>query len=480
MNYTFEKAEKSTVKVNIELTTAEWNEALNASYEKTKGRYAMPGFRKGKVPKKVLENAYGKGVFYEEAINISFQKYFTEVLDKEPSIEPVASPDLDIKSIDDNGLSLIVVVPVKPEVKLGEYKGIKVKKVEYNVKDEDIEEDIKRLQARNSRLVEVTDRAVEDGDTVNIDYSGSVDGVKFEGGTATKQTLVIGSKSFIPGFEDQVIGMKVGEDRDINVKFPEEYHAENLKGKDAVFAIKLNKIEKTELPEINDEFIKDAVGAESLEAYKAEVKERLTKQNADRAEREYENELVNKIADSSEVEIPDALIESQIDHMVGDMEYRMQYQGLKFEDYLKYVGKTMEDYRKELIPQAEVIVKQQLVISAIIDAEKIDATDEEVEAKIVEMAERQGRSVPDLKKVMGSKQTEYLRNDIIIKKLFELLKKPAPKATAKKATAKAEGEAEVKAEAKPVAKKAPAKKTTATKTATAKAPAKKTTAKKAD
>ena len=478
MNYTFEKAEKSTVKVTIDLNTAEWNEAINASYEKTKGRYAMPGFRKGKVPKKVLENAYGAGVFYEEAINIAFQKYFTEVLDKEPTIEPISSPDLDIKSIDEKGLSLIIIVPVKPEVKLGEYKGIKVKKVEYNVKDEDIEEDIKRLQNRNSRLIEVADRAVEDGDTVNIDYSGSVDGVKFQGGTAEAQTLVIGSKSFIPGFEDQVIGMKVGEEKDINVKFPEEYHAEELKGKDAVFAIKLNKIEKTELPEINDEFIKDAVGAESLEAYKTEVKIRLTKQNEDRAEREYENELVNKITEASEVEIPDALVEDQISRMVQDMEYRMSYQGLKFEDYLKYVGKTMEDYRNEMRPQAEVMVKQQLVISAIIDAEKIDATDEEVEAKIVEMAERQGREVPDLKKVMGSKQTEYLKNDIIIKKFFDFLKKPVAKTTAKKATAKAEGE--VKEEAKAPAKKAPAKKITSTKTTATKTTAKKTTAKKAD
>ena len=463
MKYTFEKAEKSTVKVNIDLTTAEWNEALNASYEKTKGRYAMPGFRKGKVPKKVIESAYGTGVFYEEGVNIAFQKYFTEVLEKETSIEPIATPEIDIKKIDDTTLSLIVIVPVKPEVKLGAYKGIKVKKNEYNVKDEDIEEELKRLQSRNSRKVEVTDRAVEDGDTVVIDYSGSVDGVKFEGGTATEQTLVIGSKSFIPGFEDQVIGMNIGEERDINVKFPEEYHAEELKGKDAVFAIKLHKIEKTELPEINDEFIKEAVGAESVDAYKIETKERLQKQNNDRAEREYENDLVKKITEDAEVEIPEALIDNQVENMVQDMGYRLSYQGLKFEDYLKYMGKTIDEYKAEVRPQAQDMVKQQLVISQIIDDEKIDATDKEIEDRIIEMAKNQGREVPDLKKVMGSKQTDYIKNDIIIKKLFDLLKKPAPKAKA---------ESKEKAEAKEVTKP----KTTTTKSTTVK----KTTTKKAD
>ena len=311
MKYTFEKAEKSTVKVTIDLDKNEWAEAINAAYERTKGRYSLPGFRKGKVPKHLLESTYGKGVFYEEAINYAFPKYYSEVLEKEPSIFAVANPDIDIKSIGDEGLSLLAVVPVKPEVKLGEYKGIKIKKVEYNVKDADVDAEIKRLQERNSRLIEVKDRAVKDGDTTIIDYSGSVDGVKFEGGTAEKQTLVIGSKAFIPGFEEQLIGMNIGEEKDINVKFPDDYHAENLKGKDAVFHIKLHEIKVKELPEINDEFIKDAVGAESVDAYKKEVKERLEKQNAERAERETENDIVNKITEKTEVVIPDAMIENQ-------------------------------------------------------------------------------------------------------------------------------------------------------------------------
>ncbi len=423
MKYTFEKAEKSTVKVTIELDAAEWAEANDKAYERTKGRYSMPGFRKGKVPKKVLEGAYGVGIFYEEAINQAFPKYFGEVLDKEPSIVAIAQPDLDIKDISEKGITMLAIVPVKPEVKIGAYKGLTFKKNSYKVKIDDVKEELKRLQERNSRMVEVEDRAVENGDTVTIDYSGSVDGVKFEGGTAEGQTLVIGSNTFIPGFEDQVIGMKKGEDRDINVKFPEEYHAENLKGKDAVFAIKLHKIEKKELPELTDEFIKDAVGAESLDAYKDEVRDKLKKANAEKAKRELEDAIVKKVTEATEVEIPDAMIENQIDRMVQEMEYRLSYQGLKLADYLMYLGKTMEEYRAEFKEQATELVKSQLVIEKIIEDEKIEATEEDVEERVNEMAKNQGKPAPDIKKNMGARQLDYIKNEIIIKKLFELLTK---------------------------------------------------------
>lgn len=422
MKYTFEKTEKSTVKITINLEEKEWNEAIDAAYERVKGKYSMPGFRKGKVPKKVLENAYGAGVFYEEAINIAFPKYYEEVLDKEPSIEAVARPDIDIKDISEKGISMIAEVAVKPEVKLGEYKGITFKKVEYNVKEADVKDELKRLQERNSRTVDVTDRAVESGDTVTIDYSGSVDGVKFEGGTAEKQPLTIGSNTFIPGFEDQIIGMKIGEERDITVKFPEDYHAENLKGKDSVFHIVLHEIKAKELPELTDEFIKDAVGAESLDAYKKEIKERLKKQNKDRAEREIEDEIVKKVTANAEVVIPEALIDNQIDQMVNEMSYRLSYQGLKLEDYLKYVGKTMEEYRKGYYDQAKDLVKSQLVIGKIIEEEKIDATEDDVTAKIEEMAKAQGKKAPDLKKDMAARQLDYIKNEIIVKKLFDFLK----------------------------------------------------------
>jgi len=422
MKYTFEKGKKSTVKITIDLTAKEWQASIDAAYEKTKGRYSVPGFRKGKVPKKVLETAYGEGVFYEEAINQAFPKYYTEILEKETTIEPVAAPDIDIKKISEKGITMIAIVPVKPEVVIGEYKGINYKKNVYNVKDEDVEEDVKRLQERNSRMVEVEGRTVENGDSVLIDYSGSVDGVKFDGGTAEKQTLVIGSGMFIPGFEEQLIGMNVGDERDINVKFPEEYHAENLKGKDAVFAIKLHMIEKKELPEVTDEWIKEAIGAESVEAYKAETKARMEKSNADRAERELEDEIIKKISETSDVEIPDAMIENQIDRMVQEMEYRLSYQGLKLADYLKYMGKSMEDFRKDYTEQATDIVKSQLVIEAIIEREEIVATDEDVEARVEEMAKAQGKPAPDVKKNMQARQLDYIKNEIVIKKFFDFLK----------------------------------------------------------
>lgn len=422
MKYTFENAKKSTVKIDITLTEKEWKEAVNAAYEKTKGRYSMPGFRKGKVPKHLLESSYGPGIFYEEAINIAFPKYYSEVLDKETSIEPVAAPDIDIKKISEKGITIQAIVAVKPEVKLGDYKGISFKKVEYNVTDADVDADIKALQERNSRMIEVTDREAQNGDNVVIDFSGSIDGVKFDGGSAEKQPLTLGEGNFIPGFEDQIVGMKIGEERDINVKFPEDYFSADLKGKDAVFAIKLHEIKVKELPEINDEFIKESVGVETLEAYKAEVKERLTKQNNDRAEREIEDEIIKVITEKAEVEIPDAMIENQIDRMVQEMSYRLSYQRLNIEDYLKYLNQTMEEYRNGLKDQAEKTVKTQLVISAIIDAEKIEATDTDVEERVAEMAKAQDKKVPDIKKNMGAKQLDYIRNDIIIKKFFEFLK----------------------------------------------------------
>lgn len=420
MNYTFEKAEKSTVKVEMKLEKAEWEQAQVDAYNKTKGKFSLPGFRKGKVPMKVIENAYGKGVFMEEAINVAFPKYLDEVLDKEPSIEMVARPELDIKDLSDDGVTLIAVVPVKPEVKLGKYKGIKFDKVEYNVSDKDVDEELKRLQERNSRIVEV-EREAKTGDTVVIDYSGKADGVKFDGGTAENQNLELGSNTFIPGFEDGVVGMKIGETKDISVKFPDDYHAENLKGKDAVFTVVLHKVKEKQLPTVDDAFIKEATGTETVAAYREETKTRLTEENEKRAARELENKMVDFITDSSEVEIPDALVESQIDNYVRDMEYRMSYQGLKLADFLKYTNQTPEAYRKTFEEQAKKSVKQQLVIDAIIKAEDIKATDDEVKDRVEKMYEKNGKKKPDFKS-FDEKQFDYIRQDIIINKLFDLLK----------------------------------------------------------
>ena len=422
MNYRTKKGEKSTLKIYITLNKEEWEAAQDEAYNKTKGKYSLQGFRKGHVPKAILEKTYGKGVFYEDAINEAFPKYYYQILDKDKKILPVDRPDVEIDKLDDDGITMVAIVPVKPEVKLGDYKGINVEKVEYNVTDEQVQDELDKLQERNSRLVDVTDRAAENGDTTVIDYSGSVDGVKFAGGTAEKQNLVLGSGAFIPGFEEQIVGMNIGEEKDINVKFPEDYHTEDLKGKDAVFTVKLHEIKKKELPELNDDFIKDAVGLDSLEAYKIETREKLEKSAKAKAEAEIEDKLLKAISDASVVVIPDALVEREIDNIMQEIEYKLMYQGLKLADYIKYLGTTMEEFRKNYREQAETNAKYQLVIDKIIETEKITCTDEQLEERIKELAEQSKKDVEEYKKTMNDRQRNYLRDSLIIKNLFTFLK----------------------------------------------------------
>ncbi|MBO5926149.1 MAG: trigger factor [Clostridia bacterium] len=423
MKYTFETSEKSQVKIKITLTAKEWEEAQSVAYNKTKGRFSIPGFRKGHAPRNIIEKTYGSGVFFEEAINYAFPKYYYDILDKEPTIEAIDRPELEIDKITEKGISIIAIVPVKPEVKLGEYKGIKFDKIEYNVTDKDIEAEIDRLVKRNAREVSVTDRPAQKGDITVIDYSGSVDGVKFDGGTAEKQTLELGSGQFIPGFEEQVEGMNIGDEKDINVKFPEEYHAENLKGKDAVFAVKLHEIKVKEYPEVNDEFIKEAAGEETVEAFKTSTKAKLQEANDRKAKAEIEDKIIKAIAEKSEVEIPEALIERQIDSLVQDMEYRMMYQGLKLADYLKYTNTSMEDYRNGFKKQAEEQVKVQLVIEKITNLEGIKATEEEIDVKIAEQAVAMNKDAGEFKKSLNERQIAYFENNVIIDKVFEFLTK---------------------------------------------------------
>ncbi len=490
MKYEIKSSQKSTITITMTFDKAEWDAANQKAYEQTRGRYFVNGFRKGKAPKHVIELNYGKGVFYEDALNNLFSDHYYDIVEKEKeNYTVVGQPELSVDDLSETGVTLSAVVPVKPDVKLGAYKGINIRKVEYNVEDKDVEAEIKRLQERNSRLVEVTDRAAENGDTATIDFSGSVDGVKFDGGTSENYPLVLGSGSFIPGFEEQVVGMKVGEEKDVNVKFPEDYQAEELKGKDAVFAVKLNKLEKKELPEVNDEFIKDAAGAESVEAYKKETRERLEKQAKEKADAGTENNIVRALTESAEAEIPDAMIESQMDLMVRNAEYRlgMQYGGIKLADYLKYMGSNMQDFREGYRAQATDTVKSQLVIDKIIREENIKAEEAEIDAKLEEFAKAANKTLEEYKKDTDASQLEYIANDIVINKLFAFLKennnltteevKPAKKPAAKKTAAKkADGEAEEK---KP-AKKTAAKKADGEAKPAAKKPAAKKTAKKAE
>ena len=423
MKYTTKAAEKSTVKITIKFDGEEWKAAQTKAYMKTRGRFAINGFRKGKAPKNVIENVYGKGVFYEDALNLLFSEHYPAIIEKEEKkFTVVGEPDVSIEKLEDDGVTLIAIVPVKPEVKISSYTGMKIRKYAYIVTDEEVEAELVRVQERNARKIEVTDRPAQNGDTVNIDFVGKVDGVKFEGGEAEGFDLTLGSGQFIPGFEDQVVGMSIGETKDINVTFPENYQAEALKGKPAVFTVKVNAIQGKELPELTDEFIKEATGSETVEEYKAKTRERLQKQADRKANDDTENSILEAIAANTEVEIPQAMIDREIDSLVQKFEYQLMYQGLKLQDYLDFVKMTMEDFRKNYEEQAKKNVTNQLIISYIIKAENIEATEEEVDAKIAEQAESVGKTAEEYKKNMDPRQFDYIRSDIIITKLFDFLK----------------------------------------------------------
>lgn len=423
MKYTTKAAEKSTVKITIKFDKDEWKDALNKAYLKTKGRFAVNGFRKGKAPRNVIEHAYGKGVFFEDALNVLFSENYGKILDKEEKkFTAVGDPELSVDDLSDEGVTLVAVTPVKPEVKIGSYKGMKIKEFAYTVKDADIDKELDRLRDRNARKVDVTDRPCQNGDIVNIDFVGTVDGVKFDGGEAEGFDLTLGSGQFIPGFEDQVVGMNIGDKKDVNVKFPENYQAESLKGKDAVFAVKLNSIKGKELPELTDAFIKDATGSETIEEYKQKTRERLQKQADKNALDATENSILEAISATAEAEIPQAMIDREIDGLVQKFEYQLMYQGLKLQDYLDFIKVSKEDFRKNYEEQAKKNVLNQLIISQIIKDEKIEATAEEVDAKVAEQAASVDKSAEEYKKSMDPRQFDYIKSDIIITKLFDFLK----------------------------------------------------------
>lgn len=424
MNYTQTAGEKSTVKLTINFSEEEWQEAINKSYLRVRGKYTVPGFRKGKAPKPVLENYYGKGVLYEEAFNILYSDNYPVILDKEKeNFTAVGEPSLNVDDMTEGkGVVLSAIVPVKPDVTIETYTGLKIKKFEYNVSDEDVEKEVNKLLEKDAKNVEVTDRPCKMGDTVNIDFSGSVEGEVFPGGTAEKYDLELGSGSFIPGFEEGVVGLSVGEKKDINVKFPETYQAENLRGKDAVFAITLHKITEKQLPELTDEYVKKHAGVETVEQYKNKTRDRLIKNAENRGRDETENSIIGEICKHAKAEIPEAMVENEIDRMVQDFSYRLMYQGLKLEDYIKYMEITMEQFRSQFKEQANQRVMSQLVIDKIIKNEKFTAEPDELDAKMENQAKEVGKTLEEYKKTIDPRQVEYISNDIIITKMFDFLK----------------------------------------------------------
>ena len=422
MSLKIEKTKNNNeLKLEFTIEAKKFDEGMKKVYTKSAKYFNIPGFRKGKAPMAIVEKQYGSEIFYEDTFNeIVPEEYEREL--KENKIEAVSKPDIEVKQIG-KGQDLIftAIVQTKPEVKLGKYKGIELKKIEYNVTDADIEHELGHMADRNSRLVTVEDRAVESGDITVIDFEGFVDGKAFEGGKAENHELTIGSNTFIPGFEEQIIGMKTGEEKDINVKFPEEYFSEELKGKDAVFKIKLHEIKKKELPKLDDDFAKDTSEFDTLKELKNSIKEKLEHENKHRAEHETEDAAIKAVVDSTEVDIPSGMVETELDNMIKDMEQRMAYQGMKFEQYLQMIGKSMEDFRKENEEAAKASVKTRLTLEAIVKEEKIEPKQEDVDSKIKEMSEMYGQKEEDLKKneQFVSYIKDSLKNEEVIKFIID-------------------------------------------------------------
>ena len=421
MNYTVTPAEKSTVKIAITFTPEEWAAANDKAYLDNRKKFAVNGFRKGKVPKHVLEMYYGKGLFYEDALNDLFAEHYPAILEKEKeNFTPVGDPALSVEEISDEKVVLTATTPVKPDVTIEKYTGIKIEKFEYTVTDADVDKEIDSTRERFAESVDVTDRAAQNGDTVNIDFEGKMDGVAFDGGSAQGYDLTLGAGQFIAGFEEQVVGMNVGETKDVNVTFPEDYQAENLKGKPAVFTVTVHKITGKVLPELNEEFAKK-VGSDSVDAYRAKVRERLEKAAASRSLNETENSIITEIAKGASAEIPDAMIEKQEEYSMQRMEYSLMYQGIKLDDYLKYVNQTRDEYKRHFEEEARRTVLHQLIVEKLIKELNIEATEAEIADKVAEQAASVGKEAEEYRKTMDPRQLEYIEGDIKVTKLFDYL-----------------------------------------------------------
>ena len=416
---------KNEVKLTFNIEAEKFEEAMKKVYAKTAKYFNIPGFRKGKAPMQLVERQYGSAIFYEDAFNELVPDIYDEAI-KENKIEAVSKPNIDIVQME-KGKELIftAVVETKPEVELGKYKGIEIKKIEYNTTDKDIEHELGHMAERNSRLVSIEDRPVEKGDITTIDFVGSVDGVEFEGGKAENHELEIGSNTFIPGFEDQIIGMKIDEVKDIKVKFPDDYFSKDLAGKDAVFKVTLHEIKKKELPKIDDEFAKDVSEFDTLDELKNSIKEKLDTENTEKAKYETEEEAIKTVCDNTKLDIPNGMIELEIDNMIKDMENRLSYQGLNLNQYLQIMGKTEKEIRDSYKEQAERNIKSRLVLEAIVKAEKIEVTPEEVDDKIKEMAKQYGRKEDEL--LANEQLKEYIEGNLKTEKAIDFIVKNAKK-----------------------------------------------------
>lgn len=428
MSLQVEKLEKNMAKLTIEVPAEELEKAMQNAYLRAKNRITIPGFRKGKAPRKMIEQMYGKGIFLEDAANALIPEQYSKALE-ECDLEIVSQPEIDVTQIEPGKAFIFTAeVAVKPEVTLGEYKGLEVPKSETEVTDEEIEAELKKEQEKNSRTITVEDRGAENGDIATIDFEGFVDGTAFEGGKGTDYPLTLGSGSFIPGFEDQLVGAKAGDHVEVNVTFPEEYQSKDLAGKAAVFQCDVKKVETRELPELDDDFAQDVSEFDTLAEYKEDIKKNLTERKEKEARTAKENAAVDKAIENAQMEIPDAMIETQISQMLDDFSRRMQAQGLTMEQYMQFTGLTADKMREEMKPQALKRIQTRLVLEKIAETENIQPSEEEVNEEISKMAEMYKMEADKLKELLGDRELEQMKKDMAVQKAVTLVADEAKEA----------------------------------------------------
>ncbi len=416
-----EQIEKNLVKLTFDVSAEDFEKAINNVYKKNAKKFNIPGFRKGKAPKAIVEKYYSEAVFYEDAINEVLPKAYDDAVD-ELKLDVVAKPEIDVEEIKKGEpVVFTALVTTKPEVNLGNYKGIEVEKIEHNVTDEDVQKDIEAAQKKNARIINVDDRAVQEGDIAVIDFEGFVDGVAFDGGKGEDYELEIGSGTFIPGFEEQLVGAEIKGDVEVKVTFPEEYHAENLKGKDAVFKVKVKGIKVRELPELDDDFASEVSEFDTLDEYKADVRKKLEETAENKAKSETENAIIKKVVENAEFEIPEAMKEAQIDRLVNDFAQRISYQGVDMNMYLQYTGQTTEQLRAQFDEQAVNQINTSLVLEAVMNKEGIEIGPEELEIELAEMAKRYNMEIDKLKELIQEPELENIKKDLAIQKTIKMI-----------------------------------------------------------
>ena len=422
MSFTVENLEeKNMVKLVIESTAEEFEAGLNTAYNKNKSKISLPGFRKGKAPRKMIEKMYGAEVFYEDAANSIIPEAYAKAAD-ECGLELVSQPKINVTQLEAGKPFIFeAVVATKPEVELGQYKGVGVTKADTEATDADVEEELKRVQDQNSRTVSVADRAVKDGDNTVIDFEGFVDGVAFEGGKGTDYPLTIGSHSFIDTFEEQIIGMNIGDEKEINVTFPEEYHVDDLKGKPAMFKVSVKEIKEKQLPELNDEFAQDVSDFDTIAEYKDDLKNKIADRKSREAKAKQEDEAIAKIIEDSKMDIPDAMVDTQVNRMVEDFAQRLQQQGLSVEQYFQYTGMTADKIMDEMKPEAVKRIQSRLVLEAVVKAENIETSEEDFEAELKKMAEAYKMELDQIKEFMGDYEKKQIKEDLAIQKAIEVI-----------------------------------------------------------